>query len=202
MATSIAATLPSLTVAIETAFTVADLRQFVRSSLPDSALQTLLDSAFAAVDATDGPFAIRELLRPRGHVMGLSREAERIVVVIEDVRFQPLTLAADDYQLSTTGQALYRLNTGTNPRWRWGRPWGRNDDLVDVTYVRPDNTADRIRVAVELVQLELNYQPMLFEQAVEGFIERFQPRESYEAERQGILSSLIRGVRDEGGFII
>jgi hypothetical protein len=188
MATTIALTLPSLTAAAETAFTVTRLREFVSSGLSDAALQVYLDAAFDAIDDALGPLTVHEHLHARGELLRLSREAESITTIVEDARWSALTLAADDYELSDSGQMLTRLHDGTNPRWCWH---GR----VDVTYVRARDVAEEIRVAVALVQLELNNRPGLISLSTEGYSETFAGNSvmNYQIERDLILATLNRG---------
>jgi hypothetical protein len=191
MSTDGAVTLPKLTVAGSTEFSVARLREFLTSSLSDATLGTYLTAALEAVDDVLGPATVTEHVNAgRGDLLMLSREAESIVSIIEDERWSALTLAADDYLLSDSGQLLYRLHTGTNPAWIWR---GR----VAVTYVRDVMAADRIRIAVALVQLELNHRPGLAALSTEGYSETFRPTADYLSEREAILSSL-----GSGGWIV
>jgi hypothetical protein len=191
MATTGAVTLPAITVAGSTEFSVTRLREFVTSSLSDATLQTYLAAALEAVDDVLGPATVTERINAgRGDLLMLSREAESIVSIVEDERWSALTLAADDYMLSDSGQLLYRLHTGTNPGWVWG---GR----VAVTYVRDAQAADRIRIAVALVQLDLDHRPGLAALSTEGYSETFSPGGTYQVERDAILASLT-----SGGWII
>ena len=119
----------------------------------------------------------------------LTQPASTIVSIVEDARASALTLAPDDYELSDTGQALYRLNTGTNPRYHWR-------GLVKVTYQREEDISNQIRVAVALVQLELNHAPGLSAQQIGTWSEQYQSNSvmNYQIERDVILASL----RDSG----
>jgi hypothetical protein len=190
MATTVAVTLPTITVAAETGFSVTRLREFVTSSLSDAALQTYLDAAMAAIDDVLGPLTATDRLSASGDLLRLSRAAESITTVVEDARWAVLTLADDDYELSDSGQVLYRLSSGTNPRWYWH---GR----VDVTYVRRDDPATRLRVAVALVDLELTQSTGLASQSIGTWSETYRTDKEHVAQRAEILASLFPS---EGGI--
>lgn len=164
---------------------VDDLRALHASTLTDAALQTYLDAAYQAIDNYAGETGdVQELLMASGQgpLLMLSRRASNIVSVIE----HELTLAADDYELRSSGQMLYRLNTGTNPRrsWRAAR--------IDVTYSPYLNDDDRDRVAVELVKLDLNYSPGLTAQEIGDWSEQYARNDlfNYQTERAAILATL------------
>lgn len=185
MATDIAVSLPKLTVAAETGFTVTRLREFVTTTLSDSALQVLLDDAFLAIDDTVGPLEdVREQFEAvPGDLLMLSVRAQSITSVTENSRYMPIALAADDYELSPSGRTLRRLHTGTHPIWNW---WGR----VLVTYRPFDNTATRIRVAVELVRLEISFNPGLAATTIGTWSETYRQGAPYAQQRAEILASL------------
>ena len=188
MATAVAVTLPAITVAADSGFTVTRLREFVTSPLSDAVLQTYLDAAMDAIDDVLGPLTCKERLHAsRGDLLMLGREAESITSVVEDARVSALTLAADDYELSDSGQTLYRLRTGTNPRWGWH---GR----VDVTYVRSDDVAERVRVAVALVQLELDRRPGVASESIGTYFVSFRADADYATQRDALLGSLGSGM--------
>jgi len=190
MATTVAVTLPKLTVIADTvALTIARLREFVTSSVSDSSLQILVDAAYLAIDDTIGPQGdVKEYFTVRGDLIMLSRRAASITAVSEDVTWTALALAADDYELRPAGQMLVRLRTGTNPRWQW---CGR----VDVTYRPPDDTANRVRVAIELVKLEFAFSPGLASQTIGTWSEAYSnSAKSYPEQRAEILASLNPGI--------
>ncbi|HUW17467.1 MAG TPA: hypothetical protein VMW94_10345 [Actinomycetes bacterium] len=190
MATSIAVTLPAPTIAASSAFTVAMLRAYVTSTLSDAVLQTYLDAAMEAIDDVLGPVAMKERINVSyGELVRLGRKAASITSVVEDARSSSLTLAADDYELTDSGEVLYRLHDGTNPRYTW-------HSRVDVTYVREDDVADRIRVAVALVRLDLTYAPGLTSQQIGTWSETYATTgsRSYEEQRADLLGSLTEMV--------
>lgn len=186
--TTIGVTLPLVTLALETEFTVARLRGFVTTGLSDADLQLLLNAAIAEVDRALGPPAVREHLRARGDLLLLSQAADSVTSVIEDERGGAIELEVDDYELSDTGQVLYRLRTGTNPAdWWRGR--------VDVRYVRRDYSATRIRVIIALVELDLAHKPGLAAQTIGTWSEQYTSNSAfnYELERASLIASLETG---------
>ncbi len=112
----------------------------------------------------------------------LTREAASITSVTEQLFNDTAdTLAANDYDLR--GLVLERLQTGTNPRGKWGH-------RIIVTYVPYDDTSQRIPVEVNLVKLELAYRGLSSEKAGDY---RMDSREYYK-ERESILGALKRGL--------
>ena len=183
MATTVAVTIPKLGAAAETGFSVTRLREFVTTSLSDSALQVYLDAAMDAIDDVLGPLVCHERIRScRGDMLPLGREAESITSVVEG--WGAATLAADDYELSDSGMVLYRLHTGTNPRHHWQGP-------VRVTYVREDAAAERVRVAVALVYLDLNNKPGLASEQIGTWQIAYRQDKAYPEARAGLLASLV-----------
>ena len=166
--------------------TVDELRLHVTSTLTDEALQLLLDAALDAIEdvAPTGP--VTELITPgSGDLVLLSREATAITSVVEEYWGQSTTLAADDYELRSGGQTLRRLSTGTNPAYAWR---GR----VDVAYTVEDDSAERKRVQLELVKLDLAFNPALRSQTIGTWSEDYADK-PYADQRAGILASLAGG---------
>lgn len=161
------------------------LREFVTSTLDDDSLQTLFDDAFSAIDDAIGPEVdAREYFSPHGDLLMLSRRAQSITEVIENTHSNaPQTLDPSDYALRPSGRTLVRLRTGRTPRYGWR---GR----VDVAYEPFDLGAARIRVAVELVKLEISYQPGLQAQTIGTWSEAYQRGDPYDVQRAAILASL------------
>jgi hypothetical protein len=161
------------------------LREYITSSLSDRVLQTYLDAAMSAIDDVLGPVVVKERLHACcGTILWLGREVETITSVIEDAANTAVTLAADDYEVSDTGMMLYRLWDGTHPRRTWQ---GR----VDVTYVREDDTAEQIRVAVALVNLELTVAPGLASQSIGTWSESYRNDKPHAEQRAEILAGLV-----------
>ena len=194
MATTIAVTLPKISAVADTVtLTITRLREFVSSTVSDSSLQILVDAAFQAIDDCIGPPGnVSEFFTPAGDLIMLSRRAAAIVSASETLyswSWTPLVLASNDYVLRPSGRTLVRLNTGTNPGWlgRWG--WlGR----VDVTYTPVDDTANRVRVAIELVKLQIAFTPGLASQTIGTWSEAYTVAgtASYPEQREAILASL------------
>ena len=187
MATDVAVTLPALRVLAETGLTVSRLRGFVASTLSDGDLQMLLDAALEAIDGAIGPPGeVTETHLVHGDLMGLSFRSSGITSIVEDVRSgSPVTLAADDYELSDSGTMLTRLRTGTNPAWCWR---GR----VKVTHVPADDAARRNQAAIELVRLGIAFNPGLASQTIGTWSESYAApgSKSYPEQRADILASL------------
>ena len=192
MATDIAVTLPKLSAAAETGFSVTALRGFVEGGfggLSDGTLQTLLDAAMTAIVNEIGPPGeTDELITVHGDLLMLSRRAASITSIVERHGWIPVTIAADDYEVSRSGRLLTRLRTGTNPSWCWR---GR----VKPTYVPVDDTAERIRVAVGLVKLDIVHNPGLPAITIGTWTEQYTSNSAfnYEVERAAILASLTSG---------
>jgi len=158
--------------------------------LSDESLLILLDSAAQAIVREHGPAGeTKERLRVRGDLLMLSRPALSITSIVEDARGAATALAADDWELSSSGQTLYRLVDGTNPGYYWA---GR----VDVTYTPFDDTAERQRVQRALVMLDINHHAGLTSQQVGTWAETYAANSvfNYEIERAAILASLGSGV--------
>lgn len=194
-----------------TLLTVAELREHVTSAHPDAALQRLLDASEAAIVervGAAGPITEHVLswssgagYAPWGLTMGLrritvSRPIGTIASVteylsVEAVGDPGVVLDATDYRAD--GYVLTRLQDGTHSRWYWGQS-------VAVVYTPADETADRERVQIALVRLDLNAEPGLAQQITEGFAERFSGAGllNYSEERADLLASL--GSAASGGM--
>jgi hypothetical protein len=171
--------------------TLAQLKEHVEAELADDALQRLLDAAeqtveqrFGAIATQVDEYVVNEDQYPEGRdkAVALTREASSITSVTEQMfSADPDTLAADDYDLR--GLVLERLDTGTNPRGKWGH-------RVVVTYVPFDDTSQRIPVIVNLVKLELAYRGLSAEKAGDYSMTARQ----YHQERESILGALKPGL--------
>jgi hypothetical protein len=92
-------------------------------------------------------------------------------------------LADDDYRLAPSGSLLIRLSDGTNPRSCW---YGR----VEVRYTPFVDGAERDRVAIALVKLDVNHNPGSVQETIGSWSEQqSQGSESYATERAAILAS-------------
>lgn len=164
--------------------TVDQLRTFVTSSLGDEALLTLLNAAEAAIVEVAGATGeITEHIHGYGlHRIVVNREIGTITSVTEHDGGTETVLDATDYRAS--GYVLTRIGTGTSPRWYWA-------PHVVVVYTPADDAAERQRVQMELVKLDLNWKPGLTVQSVEGFAEQYAA--TYEQARADILATLGGG---------
>ena len=170
--------------------TVAQVREYVGTSLSDAAVQRLLDSSYAAINGHIGASGNRiELLRGSGALLMLSQPASAIVSVTEDVRGANELLNASDYALRPSGTLLERLDTGPNPRSWWS-------GLVSVVSTPTVIEADRDRVAIELLKFDLMYNPGLASQSSDSWSESYTQSRSegwdYATGRTAILSTLSR----------
>lgn len=185
---------------------VADLREYVITSLIEHALQGLLDAAEQAIVRRYGLVGLSTDIRAGGGgLIQLSRRAASISSVTEqwfldasdsadlasDVQasafwLEGTALVADDYTLDTTGLWLQRRADGTNPASTWGQ-------AIKVNYTSFDDTAERKRVQLKLVQLDIANQPGLASQAIGPWTEGYAG--NYEAEREAILASMGPGWR-------
>jgi hypothetical protein len=93
------------------------------------------------------------------------------------------TLAADDYELRSTGYTLRRLTGGTNPASFWR-------DRVRVTYTPLSDLALREVAQIELVKLDVAFNPTLAAQTIGSWSETYQQGKSYPDQRADILASL------------
>lgn len=166
--------------------TVDALRGHIETGLGDDELGLLLDAAYEAIDLTVGPAdSVSELLSAgSGDLLMLSRAAASITSVTEcDVE-----LEADDYAL-VGDQVLRRVATGPNPRRAWT---GR----VEIAYVPVDDANERDRVAIGLVNLDLNYDPGLTAERLGDHTITYRSgggtTDSYAVEREELLATLTR----------
>lgn len=172
------------------ALTVDLVRERVPTSLSDEALGSLITDTYASIASTLGAAGpITELLTAdAGDLLMLSRPPASIDTVVE----QDIELDPEDYSLSTT-HLLRRLATGPHPARRWrGRP--------EVTYTVLNDEAERDRIALALIALELTHQPGLVSQRIGEYSETYgQGAASYSQERADIFASYHAS--GPGGFI-
>lgn len=185
--------------------TVAQLREHVTTSLVDAAIQRLLDAAWQAITTRAGAAAASVVdVRTGGTgLLQLSRRAATITKVEEiftlgpgepedlralvlagDIWWQSVTLATDDYALDASGFWLQRLADGTYPSDAWGQ-------AVRVTYASFDDTAERLRVQLELVRLDLDWHPGIASESIGTWSETYVTGDAgYQLAREQILASL------------
>lgn len=184
--------------------TVAELRTHVTSSLTDAALQTLLDAAETAItarvgaadaiserhpttvyDAASGTYAT---VTPSPFLYPARRVAT-VTAITETVGGTVTTLAANDYRVWPGGWQIERLATGTNPRASW-------TGTVDITYAAASDVAERKRVQLGLVRLDLNHNPGLQSESIGDWSETYVSNSAmnYGLEREAILATLGAGM--------
>jgi hypothetical protein len=170
------------------ALTVADVRQHVTTALLDPALQRLIDAAYEAIVGRIGPTgADTEVHRAgSGPLLMLNRAAASITSVTEDATGAPVVLNALDYALRPSGSLLERLDTGPNPASRWR---GR----VDVVAVPLADAAERDRVVIALVKLDVTHNPGVTSERIGDWEESFADNSAmnYDLEREAILDSML-----------
>ena len=155
-------------------------------ALTDAALQAMLTAAYQAIDKRYGPLtATSELHSGDGDTIILGRPTTTDAVDSVTIRHgeTETLLADDDWELQGDGRTMYRLLTGTSPAYYFGAP-------VAVVYTPTSDSADRDRVARQLVELELLSKP-----GVIGFTEgnwsiQFSNNQSYTQLYEEILGSL------------
>ncbi|HEU4571462.1 MAG TPA: hypothetical protein VFR93_02160 [Candidatus Limnocylindrales bacterium] len=170
-----------------------DFTTAVPNSLDTDALQRLLDAAQEAIDTRIGALysvgsgdeqgQAREILTVHGDLLLLSRRALSIDEVIEG-HFTPTTLAANDYELLPDGQTLRRLATGTHVAYRWAH-------RVNVLYTPLSDVASRELAQINLVRLELTFNPALKAYTTGNDSETYVEGKSYAELREDILDSLV-----------
>lgn len=173
-----------------TLLTVTQLKEHISTTLSDDALTRLLDAAEEQIIRYAGPYLVvsgaddqvdETFVRPiRGILLNLSRRAASIEEVVED----ETTLAADDYELRSSGYLLVRLDDGTNPRHHWHTP-------LKVTYTPLSDAASREIAQVELVKLDIATNPTLASQTIGSWSETYATNASYTQTRDDILASLL-----------
>lgn len=161
--------------------TPAQYRAVQPTSLTDDALVPYIQAAWHDVKNTAGPRGERtEYRRGHGHLIELGRPIAAVTEVVEGTT----TLAADDYTVTVTGESLRRLSDGTHPRHGWHHQ-------VKVTYLPVDDLAERRRVAIGLVTLDLQYRPGLTGQTQGQWSETYSAASAdYQLQRDALLATL------------
>lgn len=167
--------------------TVEQLRRFVSvpATLEDEDLELLLAAAYGAIDGRIGePGATTEILTiTGGDLMLLSYPVQSISRIAED----GVELDPDDYV--RVGSMIRRTATGPNPSTHWR---GR----IETTYVPRADQAERDRIAIALVDLDLRFQPGVTSVRIGEYAETYAaPTEgsTYADQREDILASYAPG---------
>lgn len=163
------------------AIDLAGLREHIGDGPSDAVLTDLLAAAQAAITARYGSDTASrsEYLRPFGQWVRLSRPASAISSVIEG----GTTVDAAEYEIWSQADYVRRLDSSGNVSAWTG--W------VEVTYTPTSEDAERDRVTIALVDLDINRHPGLTGITVGPWSEQYtQDDESYRKAREAILSSL------------
>lgn len=172
----------------------AQFREHQATALGDPALQRLIDAAEGAITRRYGSLAgLTERRRGGGLFLFLSRPASSITSVTErygdPLGISSVVLDATDYTLLPDGQTLRREYTGTHPTDRW------TEDNV-VVFVPADDSAERIRVVIALVKLDLTHNPGITDERIGDWGETYANNSvmNYGLEREMLLESLLVGL--------
>lgn len=166
------------------ALNVAGMRGFVETTLGDTELGILVAAAYDAITERYGAAEVTERRRgTSGRVLMLAHRAAEIEEITED----GTELDEDDYALRPGGRLVERKDDGPHPCARWR-------GYVDIVYQNGIADAQRDRVAVALVQLDVNNQPGMTGERLGDHQVTFAANSvfNYEIEREAILSTLER----------
>lgn len=173
--------------------TVDELRGHVETDLDDTSLGLLLDAAYEAIDNYAGtggteeyPATVTEVITTSGDLLMLSRRASAILSVVENASYRT-DLETDDYEL-IGDQMVRRVRDGTNSATVWR---GR----IEITYTAFADENQRDRVAIGLVELDVNVSPGMQSERLGEWSETHEQTTSYAKARDALLSSLY------GGFV-
>lgn len=172
-------------------------RSHQATALVDEALQDYIDAAEAAIVGRYGPILEFTDRRgrpgyPGGQFLFTSRRVGSITSVTErygDVLgITDIVMNPNDYTLLPDGQTLRREYNGAHPADRW-------TDVVVVVYTPFDDTAERLRVAIALVRLDLAHNPGIVSEQIGDYQAVYAPRTggaaNYDLERDAILATLL-----------
>jgi hypothetical protein len=157
------------------------IREQIETDLSPSALQTLIDAAYAEVEQMVGPIgsSVYEMMSLGHYRIHLPRRASGVIQVEEGNRLDALSLVeASTYSLLAAGFQIVRH---TQPWAYWTR----------TTYLPLDDTALRDGVVTDLVKAAIQYMGLTSESV--GDYSAALP--SYTRERNLILSRMLPSVR-------
>lgn len=163
--------------------TVEELREHVGDGPSDDVLERFLEAAIQALDERFGPeLAYDEETSDRAvpyrSLVYLSRRAQSISSVTED----GTVLDVSEYEMRSAGKSVQRLDADGEPT-DWSFP-------VDVTFTPYMDDAERDRVCIKLVELDLDYAPGMTGSTVGPWSEQHpQGDEDYRRIRESILRS-------------
>lgn len=170
---------------------VGELRLHVRTNVPDSVLRDLLDANAADIERVAGRTEAKTVIKrgDRSVWMTFPAPIAAVTSILEsylDPFVADTVLDDTDYILRDGGYTLERLPYGTHAAYGWA-------DRTVVTYTPQTDDARRRGVLIRLVNLDLTNKPGLAAFRTGEYSESFRG-ESYQAQRDELLSSLIPNV--------
>jgi hypothetical protein len=164
------------------------------STVPDDVLQMWLDAGTVAIIGRLGPIAPRvDRLRGNSLHVWLPRQASSVQLVTESwgdpIGLGNTDLATDDWTLLPDGLTLRREWGGTHRADVFG-------DIVTVEYTPIDDTAERQRVLLALVNLDQSHAPGVSQETMGSYSVAYvnNSARNYPLERDGILDTLADNV--------
>lgn len=167
------------------ALTVTDVRARIKTGLDNTTLQRMLTAAEKSVARSAGSATVAvETYDAMGNQwISLRRRSTAITSIVERRSYgsDPVTLEANDWR-KVGGYKLLRLTGGTNSASTWGRE-------VIVTYVPEIDAEIRDRVALDLVELDVEFRAFDSESVGDwAGVQR-----DYKATRRDLLSQVREG---------
>ncbi len=135
--------------------TVEQLREHIKTTLPDDAVQRLLDANEVEIVERYGSSttAATYVFYPYNvSLIALPRMAAAVTSVLEDRDDTESTLPIANYRLTQGGRTLERRSTPTDGYTTWG-------DRVVVTYSITNEVARRRRVLVRVMHYDIENRP-------------------------------------------
>lgn len=171
--------------------TPAELREHVSSTLPDAALQRIIDAEEAEIVSRFGDTAAEQveefedecpgsLLSPKRRILSVSSVVEKWPQTFIG-GFSSTTLDSSDYEIVPGGKQIRRLATGPHPLERWG-------SRVVLTYIPVAETAKRVLALVNLCKLSLAFNGLDSESVGGG--EYRMDQGDYNRKREEILAAI------------
>lgn len=168
---------------------VAQVREHVTTVLPDDAVQRLIDANALSINQRAGTVGSVSLTIAGGQsrYIFLDRPVGAITSITEyfpdPIGISGVVVDSTDYRILNGGTLLERWGYGTHPADWWS-------DRVEIVYDAVDDSAERNRVLLKLIQLDINRAPGLSEIKIGDYLEQ-QRGEAYDDEREAILASLV-----------
>ncbi len=135
--------------------TVEQIREHIKTTLPDDAVQRLLDANEVEIVeryVTSTTAATYVFYPYNVNLIALPRMAAAVTSVLEDRDGTETTLPIANYRLTQGGRTLERRSTATDMWTSWG-------DRVVVAFTMADEIAKRRRVLVRITQYDIENRP-------------------------------------------